>query len=215
MMKKNIRDAEFKSAAESVAKNAAKNIVENPDGRRTRGQANKRSIVVALSGLIREGVVAPTAEQVAAKAGVGLRSVFRHFDDMETLYREIANELDQLVQPSVQKRLKSKDWHSRLAESIELRALVFEGLMPFHIASEVHRQESPFLNAQQVKSASLQRELLRHLLPKELVLDKIRFEALNLVLSMDAWLRLRREQGLSKSAAKRVMQHAAAALTAG
>ena len=189
--------------------------VEYADGRRTRGLANKHSIVAALTDLIREGVVAPTAEQVAAKAGVGLRSVFRHFDDMETLYREIANELDQLVQPSVQKRLKSKDWQDRLAESIGLRAQVFEGLMPFHIASEVHRQESPFLNAQQAKSAKIQRELLQHLLPKAVVLDKPCFEALNLVLSMDAWLRLRREQGLSKIAAKRVMLHAAAALTAG
>ena len=61
--------------------------------RRTRGQANKLSIVRALSDLIRGGIVAPTAEQVAARAGVGLRSVFRHFADMETLYREIANEL--------------------------------------------------------------------------------------------------------------------------
>ena len=185
------------------------------DGRRTRGLANKQSIVAALTDLIREGVVAPTAEQVAAKAGVGLRSVFRHFDDMETLYREIANELDQLVQPSVQKRLKSKDWQDRLAESIGLRTQVFESLMPFHIASEVHRQESPFLNAQQARSAKIQRELLQHLLPKKLVLDKPRFEALNLMLSMDAWLRLRREQGLSKIAAKRVMLYAATELTLG
>ena len=186
---------------------------ETVDGRRTRGQANKRSIVTALIALIREGVVAPTAEQVAARAGVGLRSVFRHFDDMETLYREIASELDQLVLPSVYQRLKSSDWRDRLAESIELRAAAFESLMPFHIASEVHRQESPFLNARQVRSAKIQRELLEHLLPKEIIANKPRFESLNLVLSLDAWLRLRREQGLNKAAAKRVMLHAAAMLT--
>lgn len=196
-------------------KNKVKKIpAKNIDGRRTRGQANKRSIVGALAGLIREGVVAPTAEQVAAKAGVGLRSVFRHFDDMETLYREIANELDQLVLPSVHRRLQSTTWQDRLAESIDLRVQVFEDLLPFHIASEVHRQESPFLNMQQVKSAKMQRELLQHLLPPEIIGDKPRFEALNLVLSMDAWLRLRREQGLNKSAAKRVMLRAAVALTA-
>lgn len=186
---------------------------ETVDGRRTRGQANKRSIVSALVDLIRDGVVAPTAEQVAARAGVGLRSVFRHFDDMETLYREIASELDQLVLPLVYKRLKSTDWQARLAESIELRALVFESLMPFHIASEVHREESPFLNARQVHAAKIQRELLEHLLPKEIVAEKARFEAINLMLSLDAWLRLRREQGLSKAAAKKVMLLAAEALT--
>jgi len=212
MMKKNIRNMSARLVTTMPTTIAIEMPAENTDGRRTRGQANKRSIVVALSDLIREEFglrMTFFTMTVLGLADFGNIAA----DDMETLYREIANELDQLVQPSVQKRLKSRDWHARLAESIELRALVFEGLMPFHIASEVHRQESPFLNAQQAKSAKLQRELLQHLLPKELAADKSRFEALNLVLSMDAWLRLRREQGLSKSAAKRVMQHAATALT--
>ena len=59
------------------------------DGRRRRGQDNKARIVAAMLEMVREGELAPSAEQVAARADVGLRTVFRHFQDMDSLYREI------------------------------------------------------------------------------------------------------------------------------
>jgi AcrR family transcriptional regulator len=183
------------------------------DGRRNRGAQSRRRIVDALMDLVREGVITPTAEAVAARADVGLRTVFRHFADMETLYREIATEIDAMVGPAATTRIAGRDWRERLARSIELRADVFERLLPFQLAAAVHRHESPFLDGQQVQSAALQRALLRHALPKALAADKARFEALDLILSSDAWLRLRREQGLSRAAAKRVMLRAAEALT--
>ena len=43
------------------------------------------SLVTLLEG----GVTEPTARQVAEGAGVSLRLVFHHFDDMEDLYREV------------------------------------------------------------------------------------------------------------------------------
>jgi AcrR family transcriptional regulator len=183
------------------------------DGRRNRGEQSRRRIIAALTELVREGVITPTAEAVAARADVGLRTVFRHFADMETLYREIAAEIDAAVGPAATARLAGGDWRERLAASIELRATLFERLMPFQVATAVHRHESPFLDGQQVEAAALQRSLLRHALPKALAADKARFEALDLVLSFDAWLRLRREQGLSRAAARRVMLDAAEALT--
>jgi AcrR family transcriptional regulator len=183
------------------------------DGRRNRGEQSRRRIVAALMDLVREGVITPTAEAVAARADVGLRTVFRHFADMETLHREIARAIDAVVEPAATTRVAGRDWRERLARSIELRADVFERLLPFQLAAAVHRHESPFLDGQQVQSAALQRALLRHALPKALAADKARFEALDLILSSDAWLRLRREQGLSRAAAKRVMLRAAEALT--
>lgn len=183
------------------------------DGRKSRGEQSRRRIVAALMALVREGVITPTAEAVAARADVGLRTVFRHFADMETLYREIATEIDAVVGPAATTRLAARDWRARLAESIELRVQVFERLMPFQVATAVHRHESPFLDEQQVAAAALQRSLLRHALPKSLAADRPRFEALDLVVSFDAWLRLRREQGLSRAAAKRVILFAAEALT--
>ena len=39
--------------------------------------------------LIVAGDLSPSAARVAEEAGIGLRTVFRHFDDMDALYSEI------------------------------------------------------------------------------------------------------------------------------
>ena len=62
-----------------------------PDGRVARGERNRASIVNAVIALLREGVLVPTADQIAERAGVGARTVFRHFDDLERLFTEVTN----------------------------------------------------------------------------------------------------------------------------
>ena len=56
-------------------------------------------VVCALTALIYEGHLSPTAEQVATRADVGLRTVFRHFASRESL---IAS-----VWPRMQARVRS------------------------------------------------------------------------------------------------------------
>ncbi|HEX4855826.1 MAG TPA: TetR/AcrR family transcriptional regulator, partial [Limnobacter sp.] len=150
-----------------------------PDGRSTRGQENRKQIVQALISLIREGCVSPTAELVSARAGVGLRTVFRHFKDMETLYREITSEVDDIVAPVLATPLKGETWQERLMNSIERRADMFEKLAPIQTASLVHLHESEFLRLQQARTVELQRQLLRALLPEEISKDRQLFEILD------------------------------------
>ena len=49
------------------------------DGRRRRGEDNRARIVAALVALVREDNFTPGAEEVAIRADVSLRTVFRHF----------------------------------------------------------------------------------------------------------------------------------------
>ena len=189
--------------------------VEERDGRRNRSVTTRKKIVSALSDLVREGVIAPTAEQVSARAAVGLRTVFRHFDDMETLYREVNTEIDTILQEAMRAQLNGATWRDKLLHSVEVRAEVFERVIPFYLSTQVHRHESPFLQLQMESGAAIHRDMLYRLLPCALAQDRSRFEALVLLLSIDAWLRLRREQGLSTAAAIKVMQTAAVCLTSG
>ena len=184
------------------------------DGRRNRSIATRKKIVAALTELVREGILAPTAEQVSARAKVGLRTVFRHFDDMETLYREMNSQLEPILQPAQREAIKSGTWQERLHQSVVVRAGFFEKVMPFYISTLMHRHESPYLHTQVVQGAKTARELIGRLLPQKLSKDRPRFEAIVLVLSIDAWLRLRREQGLSVAAAIKTMQTAVHALIA-
>lgn len=176
------------------------------DGRTTRGQINRKQIVQALIELIREGHLSPTAEMVSARAGVGLRTVFRHFKDMETLYREMSNEVDAIVAPVLAIPVQGSTAQEKLLHSIERRADMFEKLAPLQTASLVHLHESDFLRERQAQSTELQRHLLRAFLPPQLIKDKSLFEALDLVLSFESWLRLRRDQKLSVNQAKKVLQ---------
>jgi len=63
------------------------------DGRFARSARTRTKIVDAMYALIREGTLIPTAQQVATRADVGIRTVFRHFSDMEQLYRAIDTRL--------------------------------------------------------------------------------------------------------------------------
>jgi len=184
------------------------------DGRLHRSMTTRRKIVTALETLIRAGTLSPTAEQVAVQAQVGLRTVFRHFDDMETLYREISVDLDAISIPLLKTRLQSATWQSRLMESIELRAQIFEELTPFFLSSSLHRHQSVFLQEQAIRSAQSQRGVLEKILPDHIRSERWLVDALDLMLSFDAWVRLRREQGLTRKEAMLVMQRGAQSLLA-
>lgn len=57
------------------------------DGRRARRDRNSESVIRACWQLFAEGEMYPSAQQVAERSGVSLRSVFRHFQNLEALVR--------------------------------------------------------------------------------------------------------------------------------
>lgn len=183
------------------------------DGRRARGEDNRRRIVEAFTALIAEGDVGPTAEQVAARAGVGLRTVFRHFDDMEQLYREIAAVVEATIWPMVKRPFRSHDWRGRLDELVDRRAEVYEHIMPFKIAAVANAHRSPFMKGRQALFARRQRELLVDVVPELTALPGPLLQALDIMLSFEAWAGLRRERGLKPDAARAAIAAGVAALT--
>jgi AcrR family transcriptional regulator len=56
------------------------------DGRTARARRTRESVVRALLDLVREGNPRPTAKEIAERAGVSLRSVYVHFDDLDDLF---------------------------------------------------------------------------------------------------------------------------------
>lgn len=188
---------------------------DKADGRRLRGQENRRRIVEAMLHLVREGVISPSAEEVSARANVGLRTVFRHFDDMDSLYRELSERMLAEIDPIATAPLPQGSWPERLEAMVERRATVFEKIMPFMIAADVHKHRSAFLREDHASLARLQREMLSAALPENLKQDPIRLEALDLLLSFDSWRRLRQEQGLTPEKAKEIILAAALALGTG
>jgi AcrR family transcriptional regulator len=62
------------------------------DGRRARGEQTRQRVLEALIDLVEKGDLRPSAQRVATHAGVALRTVYHHFEDIEAL-RATANRL--------------------------------------------------------------------------------------------------------------------------
>lgn len=189
--------------------------VEIADGRRRRGQDNRARIVAAMMEIVHGGEIAPSAEQVAARADVGLRTVFRHFQDMDSLYREIAAVVGVEVRAVLVRPLEGDTWQARLLERAGRFSIAYEKMAPYKRAADAFKHRSKFLGGDYARLVEQQREILEQGLPPAVARDRDRVEALALLLSFEAWARLRNEQGLSPSRAQAVIEAAVRALIAG
>jgi AcrR family transcriptional regulator len=178
------------------------------DGRRRRGQNNRARIVTAMLEIIRTGDMSPSADQVAARADVGLRTVFRHFKDMDSLYSEMSVAIEDELRAIVGTPFRSTDWKDRVLELVDRRAFAFEKIAPFKHASEAYRHRSRFLDEDSGKLVMALRKILVRELRPPLADDPLKVETLDLLLSFEAWSRLRREQGLSIEKASEVLRAA-------
>jgi AcrR family transcriptional regulator len=187
------------------------NVLDETDGRRRRSLDSRARIIGAMLELTRETAVAPSAEQVALRAGVGLRTVFRHFQDMESLYSEISGPFEAELRAWAQRPFKGATWQDRVVELIARRSAAFETMAAFRHASDAMRHTSAVLQARHATLTTALRAILRGLIPKHAV-DASTFEALDLLLGFEAWSRLRREQQLTPAQARKALQTAVRAL---
>jgi len=166
------------------------------DGRRRRSETSRDKIVAAMLQLVAEGQITPSADQVAARAAVGLRSVFRHFKDMESLYAAMTARLSRQYEMWLVP-FEACDWRGQLRETIGRRLGTYERLMPFKRAADAHRHESAAIQTEHARTLALMRARLKSVLPDQVAADELVFEAIDLLLSFETWQRLRMEQGLS------------------
>jgi AcrR family transcriptional regulator len=179
-----------------------------PDGRRRRSQDSRARIIAAMLELVHSGKIAPGAEQVAARAGVGLRTVFRHFKDMDSVYREMATVIEGELGEVLKQPLAGETWRERLSDLIVRRSLAFEKIAPFKRAANAHRHASPFLEAHHARLTCASRDILRELLPAAIAAEDLKLETLDLLLGYETWSRLRGEQGLSIRRAREIITFA-------
>ncbi len=153
--------------------------------------------------LVREGDLSPSADSVAARAGVGRRTVFRLFSDMEGIYREMNAIMRDKVAPVRALPLAGDTPEARLHALVERRVRFFEEVMPVTVAAAVHRHRSPVLQSDHRAIQAELRDILAAVLGPGL--DPAQFEALDAVLSIDLWRRLRQDQSLTPDAATAIL----------
>lgn len=180
------------------------------DGRAARSRRTRTAVVDALLALQEEGNLAPTAQQVAGRAGVALRTVFGHFCDLETLWAEAgARELARLrdVADDVPPDLPLGERVARFAAS---RARVLERLLPVMRAARLREPTSPQLAANRTMFVQAGDDEVRTVFATELArLDDAATRRLLVVVHVAAggstWEVLRHDRGLSAAEAQDVV----------
>jgi len=182
------------------------------DGRALRGARNRERIVEALLELVREGEPLPTAEQVSQRAGVGTRTVFRHFDDMESLNAEMQAAIEREIGPLLNEPRSRGSLEQRARAMIRRRIAIFESIAAFKRSSEIQRWNTPYLQRNHAEDVRRLRADMLRWLPELDCADPDRVESIDLITSFEAWNRLRVDQRLGRERTQEVIEATALAL---
>ncbi len=203
----------------------ATSVDEPPiDGRTARAVRTRQAIVDACIELVEGGDPRPTGPRIATRAGVSVRSVFQHFDDLETLFaavgRRVVDRVSRLIVP-VDPGLPLDD---RIASLVAQRARLLEAVTPIRRAASAHSVGSAEINRRFQSGHDFLRQQVMTVFAPELEqagdLARVVLDSLDVALSWSTWETLRVLNGRSDQEARQVqewMVRAAltAALTAG
>jgi AcrR family transcriptional regulator len=178
------------------------------DGRVVRGQRSRDAVVAALLELIDEGDLRPTAQRISERAGVSLRSLFHHFDDLESLFVAAADAHRARLAPALRRLPRTGPLHERIAAFVEARAALHELSGPVSRAARLVAPDSPAVSARIAEaSAAARREIA-----VVFAIDGELVDSVAAVSSWEAWDMLRRDRELTPAQARAVVARLVTAL---
>ncbi len=175
---------------------------ESTDGRLNRSAQTRERIAQAVLDLIDEGHLVPTGQQVAERAGVGHRTVFRHFQDMEALYRVINEQVHDLVLSLIDPPVTSDPLEDRLGALVQRRSRVFERTKMFRQATDLRLWTSPYLQRARATYGAQLKDALYVALPEVADQPAAMRPAIEALVAFETWDRLRTVQGLTITQAR-------------
>lgn len=189
------------------------------DGRHARSARSKARVVDAILDLLNEGVERPTAEQISQRSGVSVRSIFRHFDDLESLYANAVTRHLQRVGPLFEAPPPGGPLAGRIDALVSRRAELYERIAPVRRSAERLRGRSEVIAGRLDASRRLLRDQLGILFEPELAersADERNelLDAIEVATSWRTWNTLRVEQGCSRRRATAVVRRTVHALLA-
>jgi AcrR family transcriptional regulator len=189
---------------------------EPSDGRAARSARSRRAIADAVYELVRARGAMPSVEEVAARAGVGERTVFRQFNDLDELARSVHERLFPEVIALSRGQEPTGDLAEDVGALVARRARVFEHIAPFRRASRGHRERSPFMTDRDAAMAAMMRATIESVLSPHLSeAQRDLVEIIDVLLSFEAWDRLRTVQKLTAERAESALRTGALAMLAG
>ena len=187
------------------------------DGRNRRAAETRRKIIAAAKAMIAETSTAPTVVAVAKRADVSVRSVFQHFGDVESLFVTVVDSVrDDLVVPPPTPSNRPLD--ARITSVVENLAQVFDKIVPLRVAAGQFVNHPALTERAKVSKQELRDATQEAFAPEFATLSEQAKEelldAIGAALSLEAWIVLRRRDGLSYERATAVWRLTLEALLA-
>jgi AcrR family transcriptional regulator len=173
------------------------------DGRVQRGERNREAIADALLACYEAGELRPSVPDVAARAGVSVRSVHNHFADVEALRAEVA-------QRQWERHAHLLGTVPNVEALVEQRAAFYEAVTPVRRAALLTVHDSPTIAKNLARLDQILRRQLESLYPE---LDADGLAPFDAATSWDMWNRLRVAQDCSVVKTKRIITDLVHALT--
>ena len=181
-------------------------MLEKVDGRRLRSERCKQSILDACEYLMREGHLVPTAQMISDRAKVPIRTFFRHYPDMETLFRAVDSAMKPEYERIFQETKSEGSLSERIASAVELHAKSWEQNKAVIKSTKAQLWR---YQALQDTDARINRDLRKGLdkrIPELKEVGADTREIIDGLASVEMWIRLRDHQKLSKARSIRIIQ---------
>lgn len=196
-----------------------KATIAREDGRSARATRTRDAVVEAFLTLADAGNLRPTAREISECAGVSLRSVFQHFDDLETLFAAAADRQIERVAHLAVAIDPALPLEERLALFISERSRLFETVTPVRRSALLNEPFSPVLARRLKWSRDMNRQEIERVFANELTplpaKDRaVAVAALHTATEWTAWETLRAHNSLSIEDAQKVMTFSVRALLA-
>ena len=166
--------------------------IKTDDGRFARSKKTKDAIVRALLKLLRNTPF-PTAEQVAKESKIGLRTVYRQFKDMESIYlslhEECMHSLGQIFNSDVD---LDRPFNERVSFAIRERFTIYDEYETLFIATISNSARLPTLVNQVAESYQVMRERFIKIVPEIENLSTIKSDLLFTRILFPSWFSLRK-----------------------
>lgn len=187
------------------------------DGRNRRAAETRRKIIEAAKIMIAETSVAPTVVGVARRADVSVRSVFQHFHDVESLFVTVTDSIRaDLVVPEMPSA--SRPLSARIESIVTVFAGLFDKVVPLRVAAGQFVDHPALIERSLTARNELREATFEVFAPEFASLSEQGREeladAIGAALSLDAWIVLRRRDGLSLERATAVWRLTLTALLA-
>jgi AcrR family transcriptional regulator len=183
------------------------------DGRLLRASRTRDKVVDALLTLIDQGSLRPTAREIAAQAGVSLRSLYVHFDDVEALFYAAAVRHAERGAKLIPAPVTEGSFEERLIAFVNRRSLIYElghnirraAVLqePFSLAIRTILEE-----ARQLGRTEIERVFGPELAGAEPNQRRLTLASLDVASAASGWDVLREQHGLDVDEAVAVMRDA-------